>query len=112
MKTIKSYLTIDLQYKEMVSKYTYIDGIVSIILYTLIMGVYYIMGVIYDTKNLYLGNQINIILSIICIAYVLFRGHKMCSIGFSKKNFGKSLFMGLVAGGIILLIQLLSGVIA
>lgn len=112
MKPIKSYLSIDSQYKEMVSKYTNIDGIASIIFYVLLMGVYYIMGVIYDTKNIYLGNQINIILSVICIIYVLFRGQKLSSIGFNKKNFGKSLIMGLVAGGIVLIIQLLPGVMS
>lgn len=112
MKPIKSYFKTDSQYKEMASKYTHIDGIASIIFYVLLMGVYYFMGVIFDTKNLYLGNQINIILSVICIIYVLFRGHKLSSIGFSKKNLGKSLIMGLVAGGIILLIQLLPGVMS
>ncbi|MFA5523404.1 MAG: CPBP family intramembrane glutamic endopeptidase [Tissierellales bacterium] len=111
MKTIKSYFAIDSQYKEMVSKYTNVDGIATIIYFTLLMGAYYFMGVIYDTKNLYLGNQINIVLSVICIIYVLFRGQKLSSIGFSKKNLGKSLIMGLVAGGIVLTIQLLPGII-
>lgn len=112
MKSIKSFFETDSLYKEMVSKYTHVDGIASIIFYALLMGVYYIMGVIYDTKNIYLGNQINIILSVICIIYVLARSHKLSSIGFSKRNFDKSLIMGLVAGGIILIIQLLLGVIA
>lgn len=112
MKTIKSYLAVDLQYKEMVNEYTYTDGIASIIFYALFMGVYYIMGVIYNTKNIYLGNQINITLAALCIIYVLFRGHKLSSIGFSKKNFGKSFIMGLITGGIVLLIQLLPGVMA
>ncbi len=85
-------------YKEMISHYTKIDGLLAVMMYVLLMFVYYIMGVILIQKQLYLGVPINLLLIVGCIILVLVRKQKLASIGFTLKNMRKSLITGLVLG--------------
>jgi membrane protease YdiL (CAAX protease family) len=85
-------------YKEMVSQYTKVDGILAIMLYIVLMLIYYLAGIIYVRKQLYIGVPVNIFIILLCIVLVLLRKQKLASIGFTLKNIGKALLTGIILG--------------
>ncbi len=85
-------------YKEMLLHYTKIDGLLAVMMYVLLMFIYYIMGVLYIRKQLYLGIPVNLLLIVVCILVVLVRKQKLTSIGFTLKNIRKSLITGAILG--------------
>jgi len=112
MNAIRSFFEIDERYKITVNNYTRIDGFCAIIAYLLIMFVYYIIGGIYAQKSLNLASQVNLLLAVLCVVYVLVRKQTMESIGFGKRNLIKSIKLGVVFGLIIFLINVIPGVLS
>jgi len=110
MKAIKDFIKMDENYQSTVSTFTRIDGIFAIISYIILMGIYYIMGVIYEEKSIYLGIQVNLLLAVICVIFTLFRKQTLESIGFGKRNISKSIIFGIKFSVIIVAIQLVSGI--
>ncbi|MFL0268053.1 CPBP family intramembrane glutamic endopeptidase [Candidatus Clostridium radicumherbarum] len=110
MNFIKGFFTIDKEYKDTVEKYNYKDGISAITFYLLVIVLYYVMGVLYGKKNLYLGYEANLFLAILCILFVLFYKQPIKTIGFGKKNLSKSLILGLVLSAVLLIINLILGI--
>ncbi len=95
---IKKFFSTDDSYKEMISKYTTIDGILAMAMYILLLFVYYFMGLLFIQRQIYLGVPINLLLIAICVMLVLMRKQKLSSIGFTLKNIGKSLLTGIFLG--------------
>jgi hypothetical protein len=110
MDLVKAFFRIDKEYKYMLQKYEFKDAILAIITYILIMILYYVMGILYDKKNLYLGYEANFFLGIFCIICVSIRKQSIKTIGFSKNNLLKSLFLGLVLSAVILTINIVPGI--
>jgi membrane protease YdiL (CAAX protease family) len=110
MNFIKAIFTTDKKYKDTLEKYSYNDGIAAIVFYVLVMVLYYVMGVLFDKKNLYLGYEVNFFLAILCILFVLIRKQPIKTIGFGKKNLSKSLILGMIISAVLLIINLISGV--
>ncbi len=95
---IKKFFSPNETYKEMLSHYTKIDGLLAVAMYVVLMVIYYFMGVLYIQKQLYLGIPINLLLIVACIILVLVRKQKLASIGFTLKNIGKASITGVVLG--------------
>lgn len=95
---IKKFFVMDDSYKEMISKYTTIDGILAIAMYVLLLFAYYFMGILFVQRQIYLGVPVNLLLIVVCIVAVLLRKQKPASIGFTLKNIGKSLLTGTILG--------------
>lgn len=111
MNFIKSFFRTDKEYKYTLEKYTYKDGISAIVFYILVMIIYYVMGVLYDKKNIYLGYEVNFFLAILCILFAMINKHPVKTIGFGKKNLSKSLILGLVLSAVLLIINVISGIL-
>ncbi len=103
MSHIKQFFTTDFTYKQMTKQYTTIDGILALCLYIILILSYYSAGVLVANNGIYLGELISIVLIAICVTFVLLRKQKLSTIGFTKKNFVKSLVLGMVAGLLALL---------
>lgn len=110
MGYIKAFLKTDKEYKGMVQKYHQSDGIMAIIIYILVMILYHIMGVLYAEKNLYLGYQINFFLAVLCIVCALLKKQSVATLGFTKKNLFKSIFLGLALSAILFMVNLIIGI--
>lgn len=110
MKAIKGFFEIDERYKLTVNNYARIDGAFAIIAYLLMMFVYYIIGGVYAQKSLNLANQVNLLLAVLCVIYILVRNQTMESIGFGKRNLIKSIKLGIIFGLTIFLINLIPGI--
>ncbi|MFA6940250.1 MAG: CPBP family intramembrane glutamic endopeptidase [Clostridiaceae bacterium] len=111
MNFIISFFKTDIEYKETLKKYEHKDGILAIAIYILVMVIYYIMGIIYANKSLYLGYQANFSLAILCIFFVLLRRQPIKTIGFGKKNLAGSLFLGLSLSTVLVIISLVYGIL-
>lgn len=98
---IKKFFTTDDSYKEMISKYTTIDGILAMAIYVLLLFTYYFMGVLFVRKQIYLGVLVNLLLIGICLVMVLLRKQKPNTIGFTLKYMRKSLLVGAILGIIL-----------
>ncbi len=110
-KQIK-FLEINETYKEIIGTYNKKDAILAFGVYILVMLSYYIMGILYSDKNVYLGYQINVALAVICVIIVLIRKQKLKSIGFDKAEIRKSFVFGIVLALIIFLVDFLPGYLA
>ncbi len=107
----KKFFKIDNTYFEGVSQYNRKDAIIAIIIYLVIMMAYYIMGLIYMKKGLYIGIEVNVGLAILCFLAIKLRKQSLSSIGFTKRNFKKSMLLGLILGLIVLIANNLGNVI-
>lgn len=110
-KQIK-FLEINATYKGMIGTYNKKDAIWAFGVYILVMISYYIMGVLYSDKNVYLGYQINVALAVICVIIVLIRKQKLKSIGFDKIEIKKSFVFGIVLALFIFLVDFIPGYLA
>lgn len=112
MNRLKDFFKVDLKYKESVLKYGQTDGILALIIYSLVMIFYYAMGIVYARTNLYLGVLINLVLAFVCIAFALIKKQNLESIGFSRKNLKKSIILGVIFGLVVLLVNLIPGLMS
>ncbi|HHX60092.1 MAG TPA: CPBP family intramembrane metalloprotease [Epulopiscium sp.] len=111
MKGVKCFFETDERYKLTVNSYVRIDGVFAVIAYLLVMVVYYIIGKIYANNSFNLGSQVNVLLAVVCIIYILIRKQTMESIGFGKRNIIKSIKLGIIAAFIIFLVNLIPGIV-
>lgn len=102
MGKIKSFFSVDYQYKEQVRDYTRTDGVICAVYYVIFMITYYFMGKLYLSKKIYLGVGINLLLASMCILIVLFRKQKLSSLGITKYKLKSSLVLGSFLGIIFL----------
>lgn len=110
MDKIKAFFRTDEEYTDMIKIYRPRDGALAIIIYILVMVLYHIMGVLYAEKNLYLGYQINFFLAVLCIVCALFRKQSIATLGFTKKNLFKSIFLGLALSAVLFIVNLAIGI--
>jgi len=85
----------------MLDSYNKFDGIFAIIYYAFLLVAYYVSGVIYARSNIYLGNQLSLVLVILVIFLLIIRKQKIETIGFSRNNIKKSLILGIVSACIV-----------
>jgi len=102
---IKRFFQIDDTYKENITKYTTVDGIIAVIYYLIFMITYYSMGRVYAEKQIYLGITCNIGLAILCILIVLIRKQKIGTLGLTFKKMKQAIILGIVLGVLIVLIN-------
>lgn len=110
MDFILAFFRTDEEYKDTLKKYECKDGVLAIVSYILVMVLYYVMGVLYAKRNLYIGYQVNFFLAIFYILCVLIRKQPIKTIGLGKKNLFKSLILGLSLSAVLLIINLISGI--
>jgi len=72
---IKRFFQTDDTYKENITKYTKVDGIIAVVYYLIFMITYYSMGRVYVEKKIYLGITCNIGLA---IYFLLFHNNSLC----------------------------------
>lgn len=108
----RSIFSSDSRYRVSLDKYNQVDGIFAILYYVLLMVAYYLMGVIYAKKNIYLGYQVSLVLVIIIISYLVIKKQSVESVGFGKGNIKKSIILGTAAAGIVFLINFIPGVVS
>ena len=102
----------DFRYKGLIESYNRFDGMFAIFYYALLMIAYYVMGVIYANKDIYLGIHMNIALVSVVICFMIFRKQKKESIGFGERNIGKSIVLGIITASIVFLINFIPGAIS
>lgn len=100
---IKRFFQTDDTYKEDITKYTKVDGIIAVVYYLLFMIAYYIMGRVYAEKQIYLGITFNIGLAVLCIMIVLLRKQKIGTLGLTFKKMKQAVILGVVLGVLIVL---------
>lgn len=111
MNKIVNFFKTDENYKQTILEYGKKDGIFALIMYALVMVLYYCMGAVYASKNLYLGYQVNIGLVLLCIGLVVARKQPLKSIGISKKNLKTSLILGAIPSILLLTVMLIAGLL-
>ena len=112
MDKIKIFLKPDSKYKSLIDSYHVFDGVVAIVYYLFLLVAYYILGVILEKKDVYLGYHVNIILIILLLLCVVIRKQKFESIGFGKDNIKKSFRLGLVTAGLVFFMSFIPGVLS
>ncbi len=74
---IEKFVKSDYRYKGLIDSYNRFDGMFAIFYYALLMIAYYVMGVIYTKKDIYLGIHMNLALVIIIISYMIIKNRKL-----------------------------------
>lgn len=103
------FFRIEEEYRMETRHYTHRDGIYALVIYAIIMILYYVMGVIHATKNIYLGNQVNLFLALLCVGMTLIRKQPLKTIGISRKNLGKSFLLGFIPSVLLVTLVLIIG---
>ncbi|ROR30398.1 hypothetical protein EDD66_10249 [Mobilisporobacter senegalensis] len=85
-------------YYEEIKQYNMIDGILAIVLFLFHYVLYYFMGYLYLTRNIYLGEILNMTLVLITIWIVKLRKQKLSSIGITKYMLKQAIIMGCITG--------------
>ncbi|PKM90982.1 MAG: hypothetical protein CVU87_00245 [Firmicutes bacterium HGW-Firmicutes-12] len=98
-----NFFNTDESYKEQVAEYQKKDTMMAIVVWGIVMVTYYFMGQLYANKGVYLGIQVNMVLAILCIWFILLRKQKITTIGFTKGNAVKSIILGSVLGVLIVI---------
>jgi membrane protease YdiL (CAAX protease family) len=103
MKNMFSFLKTDDSYRQEVSKYGPVDGILAIAVFILVMIAYYWMGFLQANKNIYLGVPVNLFFIALCAGLAILRKGGIGSLGFKKKHAKASSILGLAVGLIVVL---------
>jgi membrane protease YdiL (CAAX protease family) len=109
MNGIKQIFKSNEEYKAIVKQMKPIDSMLAIAVYVMVIVLYYIMGLVFSRTNQYFGNQVNFLLAFLCIACVFLRKQSFKTIGFSKRYLFKSIRLGLIPSGILLIIIIIIG---
>ncbi len=84
----------------------------AVLLWACMMGVYALMGIVWNIWNIYLGVWVNIIFSAVCVARAVQKGKGLYSLGMSKEGAGVSCRIGLLCAAVILVLNgILPGVL-
>jgi len=94
----KEFFKTEDSYFEMIKTYTWIDGILAVATYLLLLVIYYFMGVLYIQKQIYLGIPVNLFMIVLCLALVLIRRQGIATLGITLKNIRKALLTGFLLG--------------
>ncbi len=94
----KGFFKTESSYFTLTRTYTWIDGLLAVMTYFLILVIYYIMGVLYVKNHVYLGIPVNLFMIVLCLVLVLIRKQGLASLGFTLKNIKKALLTGFLLG--------------
>ncbi len=94
MEKLNNIFKADIHYKEYSLSYNKIDGLLSILFFFFVMIVYYTMGRLYLTKQLYLGIPFSLMLACICIILVFIRKQKLSSVGITFYRIKNAIIFG------------------
>ena len=103
MNKLVNFFKTDPSYKQEVSRYKPADGVLAVMVFIVLMLFYYLMGLLQAKANIYLGVPVNLLFIALCAFLVLIRKNGLTSLGFKKKNAGKSALTGLVLGVLLIL---------
>ncbi|BCJ95818.1 hypothetical protein acsn021_33870 [Anaerocolumna cellulosilytica] len=92
----------DENYNVEVKQYNSIDGMLAFGLFILLYVSYYFLGYLYQSKHIYLGELLNIVLALTTILIVKLRGQKISSVGVTKHKLKKTIVVGLITGALFL----------
>ena len=100
----------DETYLKEVSHYKKADGVLALTVFVILMAVYYLAGQLRDLP-FDAGIPVNLFFIALCVMLALLRRQGIGSLGLKRKNAGKSFFLGLVPGLLILLFYILQGLV-
>jgi membrane protease YdiL (CAAX protease family) len=100
---IKRIFQTDDLYKENISTYTKVDGIIAIVYYLIFMITYFIMGRVYAEYKIYLGIICNISIVILCIIIIWLRNQKISTLGLNFRKMKQSIILGVILGILLVL---------
>jgi membrane protease YdiL (CAAX protease family) len=112
MGTLKKVFSFVNEYKLETKQFKKIDLVLSILLYTSVLIIYYFMGQIFVSEKISLTEEflfivtgiVSLIIIGIVFAFCLLRRQKLSSIGFCTKKLKQSLISGLVVAVIVIII--------
>jgi len=77
----------------------------AVLLWACMMGVYVLMGIVWNIWNLYLGVWVNVIFCAVCMVRAVQKGRGLSSLGISKEGAGVSCRIGLSCAAVILVLN-------
>ncbi len=111
MSGLVDFFRTDPSYKAEVLRYKPADGLLALTLFVIQMAAYYLMGVLQAKTGVYLGIPVSLFFVAVCVVFVLIRKNNLSSLGFHRKNAGKSALTGLVIGVGAVFVMLAGGLL-